>query len=174
MAVIALNPSKLKDHVRWSGRWAYGQDSCVEGQCSTGRKSGISPPAVSGEVEPFQGEQRNSASDRTLAGAAPGLPGECWGRMACIARQHQNIQNQCFPQAAQLLKMANDYFCSFLSLGLFMHLKWAVKGILCIRQTSALKEAGWRKECRHIKCQLLCFSFSLTNSGLKWQGIKLM
>lgn len=30
---------------------------------------------------------------------------------------------QCFPQAAQLLETANSYFCSFLSLGLFMHLK---------------------------------------------------
>lgn len=49
------------------------------------------------------------------------------------------------PLAAKLLKMANYYFSSFLSLGLFMHLKWAVKGILDIWQTSALKRrAGER------------------------------
>lgn len=37
-----------------------------------------------------------------------------------------------------------------------------------------LKGGRLEKECHQIKCQLLCFSFSLTNSGLKWQGIKLM
>lgn len=52
---------------------------------------------------------------------------------------------QCFPPAAKLLKMANYYFSSFLSFGLFMHLKWAVKGILDIWQTSALeRRAGER------------------------------
>ena len=56
---------------------------------------------------------------------------------------------QGFPQAAQILKTANYSFCSFLSLGLFMHLKWAVKGILCIRQSFALKEAGWNKAPSH-------------------------
>lgn len=106
---------------------------------------------------------------------SPGLV--CWG-MGRSGLHDPTINRgsriQGFPQAAQLLKMANYYFCSFLSLGLFMHLQWAVKGISCVRQTLALKEAGWSWVSCPITCRLLCFSFSLTDRGQKWQGIKFM
>lgn len=60
-------------------------------------------------------------------GLGLGIPG-----LVCCGMGRSGLHNptinrgsriQGFPQAAQLLKMANYYFCSFLSLGLFMRLQ---------------------------------------------------
>ena len=124
------------------------------GVCGARMGSCIPPPGLSGEVDPSEEMmQRHSQPDGGVGLGSPGLI--CWrvrwsGRHLCRCPAiYRESRIQGFPQAAQILKTANYSSCSFLSLGLFMHLKWAVKGILCIRQTFALEEAGLNKAPSH-------------------------
>lgn len=147
----------------------------MQRDAAQGGKAAFFPLGLSREVEPFQGAHRHRGSDRAWAWAAWGLPGEQWGRMAHIVWPlAKGLKFSASPKQPSSFKWQIIIFLLFSVFGIVFASQMCVKGILCIRQTFTLKAAGWRKELHHIKCWLLCFSFSLTNSGQKWQGIKLM
>lgn len=153
VAVAAvLNRSEWKQHGKWSEQWAYGRVCVWRGVWGMGGKL-HSPSRIVRRGRAFWGDDAKAQPARRRCG-----PGQSWAHLLKGEVEwatwpgpaiYRESRIQGFPQAAQILKTADYSFCSFLSLGLFMHLKWAVKGILCIRQTFALKEAGWNKAPSH-------------------------
>lgn len=142
-------------------------------RCGVRRDSGLLPLGLSGEIVPCQGVQTQSMRQ----GQSYGCLRRAWRAVGLNGLHHKTAARRpefnASPPAAKLLKMANYYFSSFLSLGLFMHLKWAVKGILDIWQTSALeRRAGERNtitlNTSYCAFYAACRTEAWSGRGLNW------